>query len=115
MRNLISFFRPQYDSEKRIIDIDCAKGILIILMVIAHVFQYGVVHDIVYSFHMAAFFVISGILMNYSKWTAENVKLSDIIKATPHNRRTKGSVSLALPTFQSLCVENLCVPFAGHQ
>lgn len=47
--------------------IDRAKGILIILVVIGHIWQSGYVFDFIYSFHMPAFFVISGMLMQYTK------------------------------------------------
>lgn len=42
--------------------VDIAKGILIILVVIAHA-QVDMVHDIIFMFHMPLFFVISGFLM----------------------------------------------------
>lgn len=47
--------------------IDKAKGILISLVVIGHIWQGGYAHNVIYSFHMPAFFVISGILMSYTK------------------------------------------------
>lgn len=47
--------------------IDKAKGLLIILVVIGHIWQAGVVHNFIYSFHMPAFFVISGILMRHAR------------------------------------------------
>ena len=53
--------------KKRLDYIDCARGILISLMVIGHVWQSGFVFDTIYAFHMPAFFVISGILMQHTK------------------------------------------------
>lgn len=53
--------------KKRLDYIDRAKGILIILMVIGHVWQSGFLFDVIYAFHMPAFFVISGILMEHTK------------------------------------------------
>ena len=52
--------------------LDVAKGILIICVVIGHVinFEYfltSVVKTVIYAFHMPAFFIISGILMNPEK------------------------------------------------
>lgn len=52
--------------------IDVAKGILIICVVIGHVlnFEYfftSVVKTVIYVFHMPAFFIISGVLMNPKK------------------------------------------------
>lgn len=60
------------DSFDRKIYIDVAKGILIICVVIGHVinFEYfftAVVKTIICSFHMSAFFIISGILVKPEK------------------------------------------------
>lgn len=55
-----------YLEKKRIEYLDTAKGILIILMVFGHVFVGGPVFQYIYSFHMPAFFIISGILLNFS-------------------------------------------------
>lgn len=52
---------------KRLDSIDRAKGVLIILAVIGHVWQAGCVHNWIYSFHMPAFFVISGMLMRHTR------------------------------------------------
>lgn len=54
------------DSFDRQIYIDCAKGILIICVVIGHVinFEYlytSAVKTVICVFHMPAFFIISGI------------------------------------------------------
>ena len=43
-----------------------AKGILIILTVIGHIWQSGPVFNIIYAFHMPAFFLISGFLLQYT-------------------------------------------------
>lgn len=48
---------------KRMKYIDNAKGILVLLMVIAHIFQQGYLYDLIYTFHMPAFFVINGFLL----------------------------------------------------
>lgn len=53
--------------NERLDHIDKAKGILIILAVIGHIWQAGYVHNLIYSFHMPAFFVISGMLMQHTK------------------------------------------------
>lgn len=47
---------------KRIEWIDIAKGIGIILVVIGHISQIKVLNEIIYSFHMPLFFMISGFL-----------------------------------------------------
>ena len=52
--------------KERLDYIDRARGILIILMVIGHIWQSGFVFDTIYAFHMPAFFVISGMLMHYT-------------------------------------------------
>ena len=53
--------------HKRLEYIDKAKGVLISLMVIGHIWQSGLVFDTIYAFHMPAFFAISGILMAYTE------------------------------------------------
>lgn len=53
--------------KERLDYIDRAKGILIILMVIGHVWQSGFVFDTIYAFHMPGFFIISGMLMQHTK------------------------------------------------
>lgn len=51
---------------KHIDYIDRTKGLLILLVIIGHTFISGFFHDLIYTFHMPAFFIISGVLMNYS-------------------------------------------------
>ncbi|WP_229771276.1 acyltransferase family protein [Sharpea porci] len=46
--------------------VDIEKGILIILVVVAHA-QRDIVHDIIFMFHMPLFFVISGFLIKREK------------------------------------------------
>lgn len=48
--------------NKRITYLDTAKGILILLMLIGHIWNEGFVHDFIYVFHMPAFFIISGMV-----------------------------------------------------
>lgn len=52
--------------KERIEYYDVAKGILILLVVLGHVFETGIINQYIYSFHMPAFFIISGIMQNYS-------------------------------------------------
>lgn len=52
--------------KQRIEYIDTAKGILIILVILGHVFETGPANQFVYSFHMPAFFIISGMMQHYS-------------------------------------------------
>jgi fucose 4-O-acetylase-like acetyltransferase len=55
--------------------IDIMKGILILLVVVGHVIQFNnynnfdnnIIFRFIYSFHMPAFFVVSGFLFGYSK------------------------------------------------
>lgn len=57
-------------AKERIEYIDNAKGILIILMVVGHVFLDDVLVPLmnwIYVFHMPAFFIINGICFHYSK------------------------------------------------
>lgn len=68
---------------KRIDYIDNAKGLLILLMVIAHIFQKGYLHDIIYTFHMPAFFIINGLLFNYSSSIKKS--LFDFTKSRMYN------------------------------
>lgn len=51
---------------KRLDYLDIAKGILIILVVIGHIWQSGPVFNIIYAFHMPAFFLISGMLLQHT-------------------------------------------------
>ena len=53
--------------KERLDYIDRARGILIILMVIGHIWQSGFVFDTIYAFHMPAFFVISGFLLHITQ------------------------------------------------
>lgn len=48
--------------DKRITYFDTAKGILILLMLIGHIWNEGFLHDFIYVFHMPAFFIISGVV-----------------------------------------------------
>ncbi|MBQ1171882.1 MAG: acyltransferase family protein [Lachnospiraceae bacterium] len=51
-------------TNKRIEWIDTAKGITILLVIIAHTVYYGntgsIIHTVIYSFHMPLFFILSG-------------------------------------------------------
>lgn len=54
------------ENGNRTQSVDIAKGILIILVVVAHA-QADIVHDIIFIFHMPLFFVISGFLIRQEK------------------------------------------------
>lgn len=47
----------------RIKVLDNTKGFLILLIIIGHVFTEGFLHDIIYTFHVPAFFIISGMTL----------------------------------------------------
>ena len=47
--------------------LDRAKGFLIILVVIGHIRQSGYPFNVIYTFHMPAFFAISGILLSVTR------------------------------------------------
>ena len=51
---------------RRIEYIDSAKGVLIIFTIIGHIFLGTFLQTFIYSFHMPAFFIISGLLFNFS-------------------------------------------------
>ena len=51
----------------RIEEIDIAKGICILLMVIGHSGMKNMIHDFIYAFHMPFFFFISGVTTNVQK------------------------------------------------
>lgn len=52
--------------NSRIDYLDVSKGILITFVVAAHIFQETLFWNFAYSFHMEAFFVISGVLICYT-------------------------------------------------
>jgi len=50
--------------------VDFAKGVAIILMVVAHVIWQGTnLIAFIYTFHMPFFFVMAGYLLNTEKWS----------------------------------------------
>lgn len=51
---------------KRLEYVDTTKGILIFLVVTEHIFYTGLPRVLICSFHMPAFFIISGLLINYT-------------------------------------------------
>lgn len=55
--------------KERIVWIDWAKAILIYLMVVGHCFPVAWENQLIYAFHMPAFFIISGYLYHPHKWT----------------------------------------------
>lgn len=55
------------NNTKRLDYIDRAKGFLILLVVIGHIWQAGPLFSTIYVFHMPAFFVISGMLLGVTK------------------------------------------------
>lgn len=67
--------------SKRIEYIDNAKGVLILMVVLGHVFTSGYVHDFIYTFHMPAFFIISGMLFNFSSSLNKTFFKSVFLKA----------------------------------
>lgn len=48
----------------RIQYIDSLKGAAILLVIIGHICSHGMINSIIYSFHMALFFMLSGIVCN---------------------------------------------------
>ena len=66
--------------EQRIEYFDIAKGILILLVVIGHIFETGPINQFVYSFHMPAFFITSGIMQHYSSAMKKPLKKAILAK-----------------------------------
>ena len=65
VKQKINYTNKKVDQElvrdkKRIKYIDIARGIAIILMVIGHVIEAGLGRNIIYSFHMVLFIIVSG-------------------------------------------------------
>lgn len=55
------------DMKNRVEYIDNTKGVLIFLVILGHCLNgENYLKNIIYSFHMPAFFIVSGILLNYS-------------------------------------------------
>ena len=61
----------QTDGRGRIVELDFLKGVLILLMISFHLVWFGDSHpyakQVVYTFHMPGFLMISGYLMNVEK------------------------------------------------
>lgn len=60
-------------TKQRIGYIDNAKGLLILLVVMGHIFLEGPVHDFIYAFHMCAFFIITGMLFHYATTLSKSI------------------------------------------
>lgn len=54
--------------KERVVWIDWAKAVLIYLMVVGHCFPVAWEDQLIYAFHMPAFFIISGYLYHPHKW-----------------------------------------------
>ena len=78
--------------KERLDYIDRAKGMLIILVVIGHIWQSGVVFDLIYTFHMPAFFVISGILFSHTRGYERNFGSNTRSTSQPPRNSPKGMV-----------------------
>lgn len=57
----------------RDLSFDICKGLLIMCVVIGHLMD-GLLHDIVFLFHMPCFFMITGMLINWECYWSESVK-----------------------------------------
>lgn len=55
------------DKKSRIEYLDIARGIAIILMVAGHVFYYDIYWEVIFSFHMPIFVIISGMFFKYTE------------------------------------------------
>lgn len=60
--------------RERVLWLDYAKGLLIILVVLGHVMpENALMHSWIYSWHMPAFFVLNGILLSYTQYAKKPV------------------------------------------
>ena len=75
LQNLITLHRMKLASNNRIPELDLLKCLFITLMVMFHLAYFSQLHpyahEIVYSFHMPGFLLISGYLMNLRKEPAK--------------------------------------------
>ena len=91
------------DSKYRIEYLDIAKGILIFLVVLGHVMpESKMLHIWIYSFHIPAFFIIDGFLLNYTEF--ENKQFQTIIN--------KGIKNLIIP-YVIYCIPLLVTRWIG--
>lgn len=68
------------NEKKRLLWIDTSKGIAILFVVIGHMIPMTSKFSIwFYSFHVPIFFMISGVLIQYSSMTLHNISAKDII------------------------------------
>lgn len=68
------------NEKKRLLWIDTSKGIAILFVVIGHMIPMTSKFSIwFYSFHIPIFFMISGVLIQYSSMTLHNISAKDII------------------------------------
>lgn len=80
IQNEINMQKPQ-NTKNRVRYIDIARGIAIILMVIGHVLEHGLKRNIIFSFHMPLFIIVSGIFYKERsiKETIKNVLIKLIL------------------------------------
>lgn len=86
--------------KKRIEYLDIAKGILMILVVLGHVFLNSPLQYFIYSFHMPAFFIISGILFNHSKTLYKSMK--NVLEARAYTLLVPYMIFELLGTFSDI-------------
>lgn len=91
---------------ERLIWADAARGLLILIVVLGHTLQHGdyehnIAWNVIYSFHMAAFFIISG----YVSYKSE-------LKWSTLQRRAK---QLLVPFFLWSFIKSICLKNAGLQ
>lgn len=72
------------ESKKRVLYLDIARGISILLMIIGHVVEKGIKRSIIFSFHMPLFIIISGIFYKEKSFKEElkNLLIKLIIPST---------------------------------
>lgn len=91
--------------NKRITEIDIAKGIGILLVVFAHVNYTSPLLEYIYSFHMPLFFVLSGFVFNPKRYSS----FSDFLK-----RRVKNLICpYILFAFMSVLIECVIIIYGN--
>ena len=115
------------DNNKRIMFVDIAKGIAILLMIIGHVTPKSIVRNFIFSFHMPLFIITSGYFFKDSSFTDALKKIAKLLIPTAlsvlvvlliKNIQKLGLFNSVLSTLQSIVVgfsksKNIIYDFNG--
>ena len=83
-------------NDKRIIFIDIARGLSILLMILGHIIPHGILRNFIFSFHMPLFIIISGYFFKDMSF-----------KKTVKKLTTKFLIPTALVLFVTLLIKNI--------